>query len=127
MALKFRLIDRAARTKRETQQNVRATRTGKEWHRVTIFRSKRRGNQQKRLVGVAILLVSRRCFHPRERHVDFVAPCAHLFTAQPEAPAFLLAGASGWAVNGEINTMPDGWPAMFEVHSRATCASEELR
>jgi hypothetical protein len=23
-----------------------------------------------------------------------------LFTAQPEAPAFVLAGASGWAVNG---------------------------
>jgi hypothetical protein len=26
------------------------------------------------------------------------------FTAQPEAPAFLLAGASGWAVNNLINT-----------------------
>jgi hypothetical protein len=23
-----------------------------------------------------------------------------MFTAQPEAPAFVLAGASGWAVNG---------------------------
>jgi hypothetical protein len=26
-----------------------------------------------------------------------------LFTAQPKAPAFVLAGASGWAVNDKIN------------------------
>jgi hypothetical protein len=26
--------------------------------------------------------------------------CGLLFTAQPEAPAFMLAGASGWVVNG---------------------------
>jgi hypothetical protein len=26
-----------------------------------------------------------------------------LFAAQPEAPAFVLADASGWAVNDEIN------------------------
>jgi hypothetical protein len=33
--------------------------------------------------------------------------CGLLFTAQPEAPAFMLAGASGWAVNGEINSLLD--------------------
>jgi hypothetical protein len=27
-------------------------------------------------------------------------PFGFLFTAQPKAPAFMLAGASGWAVNG---------------------------
>ena len=27
-----------------------------------------------------------------------------LFTAQPEAPAFVLAGASGWAVNDKITS-----------------------
>jgi hypothetical protein len=27
------------------------------------------------------------------------------FTAQPDAPAFVLAGASGWAVNDEINSL----------------------
>ena len=32
--------------------------------------------------------------------VDLTAFIAPLFTAQPEAPAFVLAGASGWAVNG---------------------------
>lgn len=26
------------------------------------------------------------------------------FTAQPEAPAFVLAGACGWAVNDQINS-----------------------
>jgi hypothetical protein len=26
-------------------------------------------------------------------------------TAQPEAPAFVLASASGWAVNDEINSL----------------------
>jgi hypothetical protein len=31
--------------------------------------------------------------------VDLAALIAPLFTAQPEAPAFVLAGASGWAVN----------------------------
>ena len=31
--------------------------------------------------------------------VDLAAFFALLFTAQPEAPAFVLAGASGWAVN----------------------------
>jgi hypothetical protein len=58
--------------------------------------------------GVVFLLVSNRRFHTRERRVDCVAPCGLLFTAQPEAPAFLLAAASGWAVNDEISTMPDG-------------------
>ena len=28
-----------------------------------------------------------------------------MFTAQPEAPAFVSAGASGWAVNNEINSL----------------------
>jgi hypothetical protein len=28
-----------------------------------------------------------------------------LFTAQPKAPAFVSAGASGWAVNHEINSL----------------------
>jgi hypothetical protein len=31
--------------------------------------------------------------------VDLVASCRLLFTAQPEALAFVLAGAFGWAVN----------------------------
>jgi hypothetical protein len=31
--------------------------------------------------------------------IDLVAAFVFLFTAQPEAPAFLSAGASGWAVN----------------------------
>ena len=31
--------------------------------------------------------------------------CLLLFTAQPEAPAFVLAGASGWAVNDWINDL----------------------
>jgi prepilin-type N-terminal cleavage/methylation domain-containing protein len=35
------------------------------------------------------------------RRVDFVTPCRLPFTAQPEAPAFVLAGASGWAVNNQ--------------------------
>jgi hypothetical protein len=30
-------------------------------------------------------------------------PKSNLFTAQPEAPAFVLAGASGWAVNDYAN------------------------
>jgi prepilin-type N-terminal cleavage/methylation domain-containing protein len=34
--------------------------------------------------------------------VDFVTPCGLLFTAQPKAPAFVLAGASGWAVNNQM-------------------------
>jgi hypothetical protein len=32
--------------------------------------------------------------------VDLIACCGLLFTAQPKAPAFVRAGASGWAVNG---------------------------
>jgi hypothetical protein len=28
-----------------------------------------------------------------------------MFTAQPEAPAHLKAGASGWAVNGEVRLL----------------------
>jgi len=38
--------------------------------------------------------------HPGLWGVDIVASCDALFTAQPEAPAFVMAGASGWAVNG---------------------------
>ena len=30
---------------------------------------------------------------------DLVASCWLLFTAKPEAPAFLVTGAYGWAVN----------------------------
>ena len=30
-------------------------------------------------------------------------PKSNLFTALPEAPAFVLAGASGWAVNDYVN------------------------
>jgi hypothetical protein len=37
-----------------------------------------------------------------------VATCDPLFTAQPEAPAFVLAGASGWAVN-EKKSSPDSF------------------
>jgi hypothetical protein len=40
----------------------------------------------------------------RQGLVDSVAPCGHLFTAQPEAPASTEAGASGWAVNDSIDT-----------------------
>ena len=36
------------------------------------------------------------------RRVDFVTPCGLLFTAQPQAPASTKAGASGWAVNNQI-------------------------
>jgi hypothetical protein len=40
-----------------------------------------------------------------------VATCELLFTARPEAPAFVLAGASGWAVNEKaqapIHSIPD--------------------
>jgi hypothetical protein len=31
--------------------------------------------------------------------VDLVGSCELLFTAQPKAPAFVLAGVFGWAVN----------------------------
>ncbi len=37
------------------------------------------------------------------RTVELTAFFGLLFTAQPEAPAFVLAGASGWAVNDYIN------------------------
>jgi hypothetical protein len=37
--------------------------------------------------------------------VDGVASCELPFTAQPTAPAFVSAGASGWAVNNEINSL----------------------
>ncbi len=37
---------------------------------------------------------------------DSVASSVLLFTAQPEAPASMLAGAFGWAVNDEINRLP---------------------
>jgi hypothetical protein len=37
--------------------------------------------------------------HGHKQTVDLVAFCRLLFTAQPEAPAVVLAGASGWAVN----------------------------
>ena len=37
--------------------------------------------------------------------VDLIASCGLLFTAQPKAPAFVLAGASGWAVNDSINSL----------------------
>jgi hypothetical protein len=37
--------------------------------------------------------------------VELVASCELLFTAQPEAPASTKAGASGWAVNDEINSL----------------------
>jgi hypothetical protein len=36
-----------------------------------------------------------------EHHVS--ASSALLFAAQPEAPAFAMAGASGWAVNDQTN------------------------
>jgi hypothetical protein len=39
--------------------------------------------------------------------VCLVASCGLQFTAQPEAPAFVLAGASGWAVNELINSPPE--------------------
>jgi hypothetical protein len=45
----------------------------------------------------------RRCPNNRWQNVDLVESCGLQFTAQPEAPAFALAGASGWAVNDEIN------------------------
>ncbi len=28
-----------------------------------------------------------------------------MYSAQPEAPAFMMAGASGWAVNGEVRLL----------------------
>lgn len=37
--------------------------------------------------------------------MGFGASCGLLFTAQPEAPAETKAGASGWAVNHEINSL----------------------
>jgi hypothetical protein len=37
--------------------------------------------------------------------VDLVASCGLPFTAQPEAPASIKAGASGWAVNDETNSL----------------------
>jgi hypothetical protein len=37
--------------------------------------------------------------------VDLVAFCGLPFTAQPEAPASAKAGAFGWAVNDEINSL----------------------
>jgi hypothetical protein len=39
------------------------------------------------------------------RSVDVVAFCGLLFTAQPKAPAFALAGAFGWAVNDYFNSL----------------------
>ena len=36
------------------------------------------------------------------RRIDFVTSCGLLFTAQPQAPASTKAGASGWAVNNQI-------------------------
>ena len=42
-----------------------------------------------------------------------VASCGFLFTAQPEAPARGKAGASGWAVNDEINSLLA--PVLFEA------------
>lgn len=32
-------------------------------------------------------------------------PYSHLLTAQPETPAFSMAGASGWAANDDINNL----------------------
>ncbi len=42
--------------------------------------------------------------HRDERTVDLVAYGRLLFTAQPKAPAFVLAGAFGWAVNNRTST-----------------------
>ena len=45
-------------------------------------------------------------FAPRKQQVRSIyhrrnpMPFGLLFTAQPQAPVFMLAGASGWAVNG---------------------------
>ncbi len=36
---------------------------------------------------------------------DLVASCGLLFTGQPEAPAFIVAGAIGWAVNDQNNSL----------------------
>ena len=33
-----------------------------------------------------------------KRLIELAASCGLLFTARPEAPAFVVAGASGWAV-----------------------------
>jgi hypothetical protein len=38
--------------------------------------------------------------------VNLAAVFSLLFTAQPEAPAVVLADASGWAVNDSINNLP---------------------
>ena len=38
-----------------------------------------------------------------DQGVDLLANSGLLFTAQPEAPAFVLAGASGWAVDKNLH------------------------
>ena len=53
------------------------------------------------------------CKPPDRQPVALVASYGLLFTAQPEAPAFLLAGASGWAINNNEskNTLTPATPA----------------
>ena len=48
---------------------------------------------------------------------SLVASSVLPLTAQPEAPAFALAGASGWAVNDSIYTLSRHWLAMRRASS----------
>jgi hypothetical protein len=54
---------------------------------------------------------------------DLVASCRFLFAAQPKAPAIVWAGASGWAVNEEINRMQSRQSQFWTVELVASLTS----